>query len=86
MYSIWLNLFYGAKIKAICKGQISRSCFFNSPEDEVIVLCLSCIINFLPCVYSGGHIFSLIIMKLDQNVCLDKISDEFENGSCWVKN
>ena len=23
-----------------------------------------------PCVCSGGHIFSLIIMKLGQNVCL----------------
>ena len=26
-----------------------------------------------------------MIMKLDQNVCLDEISDEFENGSCPVK-
>ena len=25
-------------------------------------------------------------MKLGQNVCLEEISDEFENGSCWVKN
>ena len=24
-------------------------------------------------------------MKLLQNVCLERISDEFENGSCWVK-
>ena len=24
-------------------------------------------------------------MKRGQNVCLDKISDEFEYGSCWVK-
>ena len=38
------------------------------------------------CVRFRDHIFSLIIMKLSQNVCLDKISDEFENGSCWVKN
>ena len=29
--------------------------------------------------------FSLIIMKHGQNVCLDEISDRFENGSCWVK-
>ena len=36
-----------------------------------------------PCVRTRGHI--LIIMKLAQNVCLDEISDEFENGSCWVK-
>ena len=32
-----------------------------------------------------GHIFSLIIMTLGQNVCLDKIWDEFENGSCGIK-
>ena len=38
-----------------------------------------------PYVHSRGHIFSLIIMKLGQNVCLDEISDRFENGSCWVK-
>ena len=36
-------------------------------------------------VYTRGHIFSLIIMKCGQNVCLDEISDRFENGSCWVK-
>ena len=35
-----------------------------------------------PCVCSRGHIFSLIIMKFGQNVCLDKIWDIFENGSC----
>ena len=29
-----------------------------------------------PCVRSRGHIFSPIIMKLGQNVCLDKIFDE----------
>ena len=39
-----------------------------------------------PCVCSRGHIFCLIIMKLGQNVCLDKISDEIENGSCRVEN
>ena len=39
-----------------------------------------------PCVRSRDHIFSPIIMKLGQNVCLDEISDAFENGSCWVKN
>ena len=38
-----------------------------------------------PCVCSRGHIFSPIIMKFGQNVCFDEISDEFENGSCWVK-
>ena len=24
-------------------------------------------------------------MKLGQNVCLDRMSDKFENGSVWVK-
>ena len=33
-------------------------------------------------VRSRGHIFSLIIMKLGQNVFLDEMLDEFENGSC----
>ena len=39
-----------------------------------------------PCVSSRGPIFRLILMKLGQNVCLDEISEEFENGSCGVKN
>ena len=39
-----------------------------------------------PCVRSRGHILSQIMMKLGQNVCLDKILDKFENGSCHVKN
>ena len=39
-----------------------------------------------PCVHSGGHIFSLIFMKLCQNIYLDEISDKVENGSCRVKN
>ena len=37
-----------------------------------------------PCLRSRGHIFSLIIVKLGQNVCLDEILDKFENGSCLV--
>ena len=52
----------------------------------VIVLCPSCVVNSLACVRSGGHIFSLIVMKLDQNLCLDEISDKLENGSCTAKN
>ena len=35
-----------------------------------------------PYVHSEGHIFCMIVMKLGQNVCLDEISDEVENGSC----
>ena len=38
------------------------------------------------CVRSRSHIFVPIIMKLDQNVCLDEIPEEFENRSCLVKN
>ena len=37
------------------------------------------------CVRSTGYIFSLEILKLGHSVCLDKILDEFENGSCRVK-
>ena len=39
-----------------------------------------------PYVRSSGHIFSPIIMKLGQYVCLGEISDKCENGSCQVKN
>ena len=38
------------------------------------------------CVRSRGQIFSLIIMNLDQHVCLHEISDEFGNRSYGVKN
>ena len=39
-----------------------------------------------PCVCCRGHIFSPIIMKLCQNVFIDKILVMFEYGSFWVKN
>ena len=39
-----------------------------------------------PCVCSRGLIFSLIIMKLGQNVFIDKILVVIENGLFWVKN
>ena len=49
--------------------------------------------NFLgePCLQKRcecftGHIFDSILMKLGQNLCLDEVSQEFENGSCGVKN
>ena len=38
------------------------------------------------CVRSRADIFSPTIMKLGQNVSLDKISDELKNGSYQVKN
>ena len=37
------------------------------------------------CVCYRGHLFSPIIMKLGQNVCLDKLSEDLENGSCGIK-
>ena len=39
-----------------------------------------------PCVRYRRHIFSPIMLRLGQNGCLDEISNEFENGSCRVKN
>ena len=39
-----------------------------------------------PYVRSTGYIFNQIIVKLSQNVCLDEISDVFENWMCQVKN
>ena len=38
-----------------------------------------------PCAPSRGHIFSLKIKKFSQNVCLGKIFEKLENGSCQVK-
>ena len=38
-----------------------------------------------PCVHSRGHIFSPIIMKLDQDVSLDKVWEIFENGHVGSK-
>ena len=38
-----------------------------------------------PCEQSRGHIFSPIIMKLGQNVCLDEILDGFKMGHVWSK-
>ena len=71
--------------------------FISSPEHEVLMVSYwdsavsvvrraSSVVNFLPCVRSRGHSFGRILMKVGQDVCLDEISDEFENGSCGVKN
>ena len=38
------------------------------------------------CVGNRGLIFGPILMKHGLNVCLDKVLDNFENGSCHVKN
>ena len=37
------------------------------------------------CVSHKGHIFSPVLLKESQNVCLGDISDGFENGSNWLK-
>ena len=55
---------------------------FQSDDHETLSECL---LLEKPYVCSRGYIFSPIIMKLDQHVCLDGISHKFENGSCWVK-
>ena len=39
-----------------------------------------------PCVRSGSHIFSQVIIKPVQHARLDEILNKFENGSCRVKN
>ena len=39
-----------------------------------------------PCVRSRGHIFSLILMKLGQYVCLYENLDKSKDRSCLVKN
>ena len=38
-----------------------------------------------PSVRSRGHIFSWILMKVGQDVCLDDISDKIKNRSCGSK-
>ena len=43
-------------------------------------------IKDIHCVCSTGHISCSIDLKVAQNVCLDKISDEFEFGSCGIIN
>ena len=37
-------------------------------------------------VPSRGQTFNPILMKFCQNVYIDEISDEFENGSGWLLN
>ena len=39
-----------------------------------------------PCVRSRGQNNIQIIVKIGQNVCLEKILDKFENRLCRVKN
>ena len=77
----WKSIFWKAKV-------LQFNTFISSPEHEVLMVSYCdravSVVNFLPCVRCRGHIFSPILMKLGQNVCLNKISDEFEIGSCGV--
>ena len=61
----------------------------------MIVLCPLSDVRRATCVVSRqlftlysleATFFGPIIMKLGQNVCLDEISDDVENGSCRVNN
>ena len=75
----------------LSRETIQNTFFFSSPEQEVlrssyydsvvsVVRRLLCLVNFLACVRSRDYIFSPIIMKLGQSVCLDEISHEFERA------
>ena len=45
-----------------------------------------CLVYAVEAIFSvQDNIFSPIIMKFNQNVCLDEISEKFENGSCRIK-
>ena len=46
------------------------------------------LVQFLekPCVCSRGHIFSAVLMKFGQNVCLSKILDELKMGHMGSKS
>ena len=37
-----------------------------------------------PCGHFKGHVFSAVIIKLAQNVCLDEVSGNFKNGFCRI--
>ena len=96
----WMDTFQlNSWIQSCDKKTVVDHCdnIFSSPEHEVLMVSYwdsavsgvrraSSVVNFLPCVRSRGHSFGPILMKVGQDVCLDEISDEFENGSCGVKN
>ena len=35
-----------------------------------------------PCMHHRGHVFSPVLLKDGQNVCLDDVMNEFENWTC----
>ena len=69
----------------IGKGENAGYPLFSLPDKEVLRVsyCDSAVSvgNFLAYVRSRGLIFSSIIMKLGQDVCLDEILDKSEKGS-----
>ena len=78
-------------------GLNNLTCIYSSPEHEMlrviycdcdvsVVRCAASFVNFLPCINYTRSISSPILMKLGQNVCLDKISDDYKIESCRVKN
>ena len=66
--------------------------FISSPEQNVLKVSFSghpmLVVRrqHLPCGHFRGHISCSIDLKVGQNVCLDKISDEFEFWPPWVIN
>ena len=75
----------GLKTRSI--GKILEKPFISSKKGHVRLKTRSLgQISEKPCVHYGGHIFSPIIMKPGQNICLEEVSHEFENVSCRVKN
>ena len=76
-----------------CDGIRGYACYiFSSPEHKVLKLSfcghpVSVVCRqHLPCGHSRGHIFCSMVKKFGQNVCLDKISNNFIFGSPGIKN
>ena len=66
------------------KHKVLRVSYCDSDVSS-IVRCSWCIVNFLACVCSIGHNFSLINMKLSQNVCLDESRMSLKMGHMGSK-
>ena len=81
----WLSM-----VLTVLERKASENIVFSSPEHMLKVsFCghpISVVLHqYLPCGHTRGHNFCSIDLKFGQNVCLDKISDEFEFGSLGVK-
>lgn len=66
------------------------TCLFNvvflisSPEHSV--LCPTLLHQQIACENARVYSFYPVVTSLGQNICLQKIFDEFVTGSLWVKN